>query len=78
MLVLSITLPKHESVTKKNNLAVDIFYDDVERFGGAMGLLIPAEIRNDREVNAEECSRNGLDLSLKPLNKKNMSVQVVG
>ena len=42
---------------EKGNFAVDAFNENVERFGSTVNVFIPAEIRDDGEINMNEGTR---------------------
>jgi len=54
MLIFGITLSQNEAVMEKDYLSVDVLDEDDKSFRRSMDLFIPAEIRNNGKINAEE------------------------
>lgn len=61
MVIFGVALPKNEAVD--GEVIVD---EDDEGFGGAVDLLVPAEVGDDGEVNVKEGTCDRLSLGLKP------------
>jgi hypothetical protein len=66
MLVLSVALSENEDIMEQDDLAVDVLDENMERFGTSVDFCVPLEIGDDRKVDSEERTRDGLNLSLKP------------
>ena len=65
MLVLGIALSENEDIMEQDDLPINVLDEDMERFGTSVNFCVPLEIRDDREVDSEERTRDRLDLSLK-------------
>jgi hypothetical protein len=64
MFVLGVSLAELEGIMEEDDLAVDVFNEDVERLGTTVDLGIPLEVGDDGEVDAKEGAGDGLYLSL--------------
>ena len=65
MLTFRISLSEDESVVEEDRFTVDIFDHDDELLSATTNLLIPSEVRSDRQIDTKQQSHNGLYLRLK-------------
>lgn len=57
MFVFGVALQEYECLVEQNDLLID-------RLGSAVNFLVPAEARDDSEVDTKKTPRGGLDLNL--------------
>jgi hypothetical protein len=65
VILFSVTLAEDELVVEENDLSVDIFNEDPERFRCAVDLLLPLEVGSDGELDSEKRSSDRLNVSRK-------------
>ena len=61
-----VLLPKDERITEEDDFAIDILDEDGERLSIAMNLIVPLEVGDNGEVDAEEGTCNRLNCGLQP------------
>jgi hypothetical protein len=54
MLDFGVTLSEDEAIVEENDLPVDVFDENEERFRSTVDLLVPSEVGNDREVDTKK------------------------
>ena len=64
MFAFGVTLTKNKDVVVEDNLAVDVFDENVEYLSSTMNIFIPAKIRDNVEINVNGGMRYWPNLSL--------------
>ena len=64
VLHFGVLLSENEGIGEKDDFAIDILDEDCERLSTSMNLLVPTEVRDNGEVDAEEGTSNRLNRGL--------------
>lgn len=67
MFVLGVALAQDKAVVEKDDFTIDVLDENIKSLGRAVNFLVPAEVWDDGEVDAEKRPSDWLDFSLQPV-----------